>query len=301
MNKKITASFYNPKEIKLPPYFRQTYNGKGHFKDIIFTANNDEADFHIVGTWVDEIDNIKGKNIIYIQQEPPEVKLPNKNILDYSTLAISPFNIEHKVKQLITPPVLQWTYDLNVELKPGKGHIFSEYDKASKLEQLLFSDPPKKEKLCSIVVSKKAFLNGHKDRLNFTADLMDHFKNKIDFFGFGIKDLKNKKDAIDPYLFSIAIENSKHNNYWTEKIADVFLGNTMPIYHGCNNIYDFFPNNSLVNINIYDKDEAIAKIEDCLNNPDKFYNSSVFDARRRVILDYNMFKLLEVGIQQVVH
>ena len=69
---------------------------------------------------------------------------------------------------------------------------------------------------------------------------MDHFKDKIDFFGFGIKDLKNKKDAIDPYLFSIAIENSKHDNYWTEKIADVFLGNTMPIYYGCNNIYDFF-------------------------------------------------------------
>ena len=39
MNKKITASFYNPKEINLPPYFRQTYNGKGHFKDIIFTGN----------------------------------------------------------------------------------------------------------------------------------------------------------------------------------------------------------------------------------------------------------------------
>ena len=93
MNKKITASFYNPKEIKLPLYFRQTYNGKGHFKDIIFTTNNNKADFHIVGTWINEIDNIKGKNIIYIQQEPPEVKLPNKNILDYSTLAISPFNI----------------------------------------------------------------------------------------------------------------------------------------------------------------------------------------------------------------
>ena len=32
----------------------------------------------IVGTWVNKIDDIKGKKIIYIQQEPPEVKLPNK-------------------------------------------------------------------------------------------------------------------------------------------------------------------------------------------------------------------------------
>ena len=127
MFNKIIASFYNPKEVELPPYFRQTFKVKGNFKDISFTSNNNEADFHIVGTWVDEIDNIKGKKIIYMQQEPPEVKLPNKNILDYSTLAISPFDIEHNVKQIIAPPVLQWTYDLNVEFKPGKGHVFSEY------------------------------------------------------------------------------------------------------------------------------------------------------------------------------
>ena len=56
---------------------------------------------------------------------------------------------------------------------------------------------------------KKIFVQGHKDRLNFTADIMDHFKNKIDYYGFGIKELKNKRDAIDPYLFSIAIENSQ--------------------------------------------------------------------------------------------
>ena len=65
--------------------------------------------------------------------------------------------------------------------------LFSESDKASKLEQLLFSDPPKKEKLCSIIVSEKSFLEGHRDRLNFTADLMDHFKNKIDFLVLALK------------------------------------------------------------------------------------------------------------------
>ena len=88
---------------------------------------------------------------------------------------------------------------------------------------------------------------------------MDHFKDKIDFFGFGIKDLKNKKDAIDPYLFSIAIENSKHDNYWTEKIADVFLGNTnLFIVDVIISMISF--QIILVNINIKNKDEAIAKI-----------------------------------------
>ena len=43
---------------------------------------------------------------------------------------------------------------------------------------------------------------------------------------------------LDPYAYSIAIENIAMNNYWTEKIADV-LGYTCPIYHGCSNIQDF--------------------------------------------------------------
>ena len=58
----------------------------------------------------------------------------------------------------------------------------------------------------------------------------------------------------------------------------------MPICRGAKNINNFFQL-VLVNINIYNKDEAIAQIEECFNNPDKFYNSAVFDARRRVLLN----------------
>ena len=299
--KKIIASFYNPDDKSPPICFKQTIEAKGILKNVEFTNNNQDADVHIVGTWVNKIDDIKGKKIIYIQQEPPEVKLPNKDVLDYSQLAISPFDIDHDIKQIIAPPVLQWTYDINAEMKKNVGHKYSFSEKSSNLEDKLYADIPQKTKLCSMIVSSKALVQGQRDRINFTADIMEHFKNKIDYYGFGIKELKNKKDAIDPYLFSIAIENSQHENYWTEKIADVYLGHTMPIYHGCANIDNYFPSKSLVKINIYDKDEAIAKIEDCLNNPSDVYNPAVFDARRKILLEYNMFKMLEVGINQVIH
>ena len=299
--KKIIASFYNPDDKSPPICFKQTIEAKGILKNVEFTNNNQDADVHIVGTWVNKIDDIKGKKIIYIQQEPPEVKLPNKDVLDYSQLAISPFDIDHDIKQIIAPPVLQWTYDINAEMKKNLGHKYSFSEKSSNLEDKLYADIPQKTKLCSMIVSSKALVQGQRDRINFTADIMEHFKNKIDYYGFGIKELKNKKDAIDPYLFSIAIENSQHENYWTEKIADVYLGHTMPIYHGCANIENYFPSKSLVKINIYDKDEAIAKIEDCLNNPSDVYNPAVFDARRKILLEYNMFKMLEVGINQVIH
>ena len=51
-----------------------------------------------------------------------------------------------------------------------------------------------------------------------------------------------------------------------------------------------------------DKLEAVLlEIEDCLSNPDKIYNSAVFDARRKILLEYNMFKVLEVGINKVIN
>ena len=37
---------------------------------------------HIVGTWIDNIDEIKRKKIVYLQQEPPEIRLPDNNILN---------------------------------------------------------------------------------------------------------------------------------------------------------------------------------------------------------------------------
>ena len=41
-------------------------------------------------------------------------------------------------------------------------------------------------------------------------------------------------------MFHIAVENSKHDNYFTEKIIDAFVTKTIPLYWGCPNIRDFF-------------------------------------------------------------
>ena len=58
MKNKILASFYNPMEKDLPIFFRQTVEGKGVLQNIKFTSNDQDADIQIVGTWIDEIDDI---------------------------------------------------------------------------------------------------------------------------------------------------------------------------------------------------------------------------------------------------
>jgi hypothetical protein len=54
----------------------------------------------------------------------------------------------------------------------------------------------------------------------------------IDIFGFGHKPVPDKRLAIDPYVFSIVIENDEADYYVTEKIVDCLIGWSIPIYSG---------------------------------------------------------------------
>lgn len=52
-----------------------------------------------------------------------------------------------------------------------------------------------------------------------------------------------------PFKFSIIIENSQQENYFTEKIIDCLLCKTVPIYWGCPNISDFFSTKGIIVLN----------------------------------------------------
>ncbi len=49
-----------------------------------------------------------------------------------------------------------------------------------------------------------------------------------------------KVDVFSKSQFGVAIENTSHRGYFTEKILDLFLLKTLPIYWGCSNIGDYF-------------------------------------------------------------
>ena len=71
--------------------------------------------------------------------------------------------------------------------------------------------------------------------------------------GRGIEDVSDKWDVLSPSKYSIAYENFQNDYYWTEKITDCFLSYTMPLYVGCNQISNFFPKSSFIQIDPNDK------------------------------------------------
>lgn len=124
-----------------------------------------------------------------------------------------------------------------------------------------------KTKLCSIIVSEKKELTGHKLRHSITDYIIE---NKLDIGLYGRrfnnlpesqepnpKTLTNGKIlALKDYMFFIAIENCKFDYEFTEKLIDCFLSGTVPIYWGCPSIGKFFNINGIL---VFDT------LDECIN------------------------------------
>ena len=70
--------------------------------------------------------------------------------------------------------------------------------------------------------------------------------------------------------FGVIIENTSHRNYFSEKIIEMFLLKTIPVYWGCSNIGDFFNIDGIITIN--NIDDAIFKLNQLNKN---YYNSKI--------------------------
>jgi len=92
-----------------------------------------------------------------------------------------------------------------------------------------------KTKNISIIASSKNYLPGHKLR----HEVIKKYPF-IDVYGRGYKVIDNKLEGLKDYRFSVAIENTKEDYYFTEKLIDCFMTGTIPIYWGCPSIGDFF-------------------------------------------------------------
>ena len=144
--------------------------------------------------------------------------------------------------------------------------------------------------MISIVASDLTWLQGHKDRFAFVNKLIGHFKDKIDVFGRGFNPIDDKFDSLAPYKYSIAIENNKLPNYFTEKLSECYLTYTMPIYYGCPNVTNYYSEKSLRLIDIKDYKNAFKVIEEIIDTDPYIESLKSIEASRALYLnEYHLF------------
>lgn len=159
--------------------------------------------------------------------------------------------------------------------------------------------PDKKDDL-SAVISNAFSLEGHRKRYKLMNRLQGHFKDKLQWFGKGENPIDDKWDGIAPFKYSLALENSQHWGYFTEKLMDCYLSHTMPIYWGCPNILDYFPAESMVLIDDLDDYKTVIKqIEQAIEENLFEKNFAAIQQARELILDkYQIFAYLKDWLDQ---
>ena len=272
------------------PIARQTPHQKGIWGDYQFLLDQTETacDYWVVfeGLSKGESAYCPRKNTILITAEPPTLKQYRQEFLKQFAVVITcRADLKHP-QTIIDQPGLPWHVG-----RRQKDHVnlswSNDYDELSAITHY------EKTKELSVISSTKAFSDGHRLRLAFVSTLQNHFGDRIDVFGRGIREIDDKWNALAPYRYHVAIENCAVNDYWTEKISDPFLAGCHPIYAGCPNIEKYFPPNALTRIDLLQPEKAIAIIEDCLAR--KRYEQSykaIQGARDAVLNRYNLFPMI---------
>ena len=102
-----------------------------------------------------------------------------------------------------------------------------------------------KSNSCSLIASAKRSQEGHVLR-HAIADWAASTRQDVDLMGGGYAPFGDKSEGLAPYRYSVVIENVRERNYFTEKLIDAILCQTVPIYWGCPNIADFLDTSGMI-------------------------------------------------------
>lgn len=258
---------------QLERYNYQTPNDDGVWENLQGSTNLDKADYTIImDGFPEEVDpsSIPDKNQLYFQREPLDIKdieFSNENAL------------------------FTGTYENHYHL--------ATWQIRKSFQELANLKPPKKTKKLSSIMSAKRNTPGQNQRFL----LLKHIRSalpSVEIFGRNLSrkdfgesyqgelnyNLYCKFKGLINYEYSIAFENSSHENYFTEKLIDCFLTWTKPIYWGCSNVFDYFPKDALAWVDIFGS-EAVSHVLEELQKPVDY--NAIREARELVLYQYNLW------------
>jgi Glycosyltransferase family 10 (fucosyltransferase) C-term len=214
---------------------------------------------------------------IVILTEPPEIKPYRRRFLEQFGVAIAPMRLSGFSGTVIrSHAALPWFYGTET------------------LDELRQMPPPPKINAVSVVITRKTKTPQHRARLRFVEQLQRRVGDRLQIHGVGFHIVDNKREAIDPVKYHLALENNVHEHFWTEKIADAYLGWCLPLYSGCPNMADYVPADSFLRLETSDISASVDVVERCLDeDPYDSRLPAITVARNRLLDEHNIFALMQ--------
>lgn len=233
------------------------------------------------------------RRILWITEPSCYKKYPSWFTKEYKfIITLNQIEVNHQCTQFISPPLINWFYGVNIDKQ--------NYDDCYHIDRMFIDKPQKKTMKISIVCSNIQTTKNHQQRLYFVKILQKIFKDRIDFYGRGFNKIQNKANAINDYFYTICLENNFEKNFWTEKVADAYLGWSVPVYAGCPNLDDYFPEESFIRIDYRNIESSVKEIYKLLEEDDYYSRlEAISEARWRVLFKFNIFKSIDDLLNQI--
>lgn len=258
-----------------------------HLRNHFILGSTQGADFLVVYDGISSpVDTtIPATQSMVILPEPPSIKSYNSDFLrQFGHVLTVDDRIRHPGR-ILGWSTMTWFYGLEfstqgVNVRQSFNSICEEETASAK------------SRFASIVVSDKVFTKDQKFRLEFVDKLTSFLGENLDVFGRQRNPIADKRDAILPYKFHFALENSCVPHYFTEKLLDSFLGGAFPIYRGAPNIFDYFAPNSLTliphELTPHEAAQFAANEAKTINYTDR--SASLATAKQKTLSTYNFFE-----------
>ena len=156
------------------------------------------------------------------------------------------------------------------------GFVYDFKDKGSLLDKESLEKKSLKKDVCAIITNgrdsegRNYFLDKLEKRV--PVSYAGAYKNNVKKIEAS-HCTKEFVDYVSEYKMICSMENSKNKEYITEKILHGFASNNVPIYWGSDSICNYFNEERFIHVKVFDEtsiNAAIDKIEELLNNDDKF-------------------------------
>jgi hypothetical protein len=225
---------------------------------------------------------------LFITMEPSTIKVYGYDFLEQFGGVLTsqePWAIRNS-RAIYSQPALRWYYGVGAQ-------SMIDWD------NMTHHPPLEKAGVFSTVCSNKQHgsITLHSRRVAFTEAVAERIGELVSF-GRGKRPIDDKADAVAPYKYHLAIENHIAPHHWTEKLADAFLGASLPFYVGCPNATDYFSEDSFIPLNLHDIEGSLNTIRRAIDSGE--YEKrlpAIMESRRRVLNEYNLFAVIAKHIE----
>lgn len=228
----------------VPPAVWERELHPGLSAEFVHTHVPVEADWHVIYGLREKLSvpNAAGK-VLFVASEPPEIREYSLRALDRYAAVLAPeFRYLKNLPQYVYGAGLApWWVGVS---SPGVEHYGGQEGPLVLTREALGKPQTPKSESISVIVSTKARTPLQVARLRLVDYLSEHL-DSFEVFGVGHFPVDDKAAVLSQHRYHLAVENSAHRGYWTEKLADPILMGCFVFYGGHSSISEVFSQEGL--------------------------------------------------------